>query len=291
MKSKLIIYIFLSILCISCEGRKEDTQAVILKGFDPYKQGKDGKYQLWCRNFPHLDYLKKMYAWHLYNACFSGQDIVINQAQLDSEDTLIKIYKRPPESTINSIGEVITELEGAAGFAPASSASSIIDFIRCLNDVCEGFPIDPLKVYTGSDDAPVNFIFRLERLVPDTGITKFTFNGMVLIKDEAGDSLLAAYEGVNARSYQLLYSTKGDVHIPIGVKIKCDNNDKYYICSNVLETYSTAERHSLLENFLKGGDIENHSPKHFFIIPELHQIRNRMAGVKDVIIVYRRIEE
>lgn len=294
MKSiPIIIFISICLLCVSCDRLKDKPKSGTKKGVEQLQQNKDGHYQLFCNNFPHLNYINKLFAWHLYTACISGQNFIYDQIPPNVEDSLSSSFNPPSDSTIQAIRQVIAELEKAVGFAPVTSASSIIDFIRCLDDICQGFHVNSSKTYTGSSDNPVNFIFGFEQLASDSGISRFAFNGMVLIKDDAADSLIAEYEGLNAETYQLLYTTSGDGHIPVGTKINNYDDKKitYCVFSNVLETYDQAQRQSLLEGFFKGDDTAKQTPEHTYTMPELKQIKNRMAGVRDVVIVYRGLEK
>jgi len=294
-RKSIIIYVSICLLCISCNNRKDEAQPGFQNGGELLQQGNNGYYQLFCDNFHRLNYLNKLYAWHLYSVCVSGQDIIYDQIPPTVEDSLIGSCNAPSESTIQAIRLVITELEKTVGYAPASSASSLIEFIRCLDDVCQGFPVEPSKTHTGTSDSSVDFIFGFERLASDSVISKFAFTGMVLIEDLAADSLISAHIDLNPKTCQVLYKTGKDKHCPIGRKILARGevnatvSERFYVFSNVLETYDQSQRLSLLEDFFSGQTVQKASPEHVYNMPELELIQNRMAGVKDVVIIYRGI--
>jgi len=293
--NQVIIFILICLLCISCNNLKDETKPEIPKDVNLLQQDNIEHYQLFCSNFQRLDYLNKLYAWHLYQVCISGQNIIFNQISPTVEDSLIRSYKAPLDSTIQLIGKVITELEKAVGYAPVSSASSLIEFIRYLDDICQGIPVESMEIITGSNDSPVDFILGFEQFTSDSGISKLAFNGLVLIEDPIADSLISAYTNLNPKTCQVLYTTNKDRSCPIGRKILAEGEvnttarERFYVFSNVLQTYDQIQRLSLLEDFFSRQAGQKVYPEHVCIMPELELIQNRMAGVKDVLIIYRGI--
>jgi len=152
------------------------------------------------------------------------------------------------------------------------------------------------------NESPVNYIFGFINTDLDPLKQRGIFTGMVMIEDDNADSIIRNIDDPDIIPAQLLFASGSIAPLcPIGFKLPDYNNyserfPQKYLFTNVLETYTSEEADMLLKKFVttnlsqletKLEDSSNQISKHVYIMPEIKPVRNRMAGIKDVVIRYR----
>jgi len=279
VKTKRIIISFI-LVCLILSGcrNKQTAETSEVSRKKPVVQVDDvAFYQLFCNGFESLPLQSKRYAYHLYKAFIASRDI----------------------SSVQSAPEVmIDELEKAAGYAPSKASSSLTELVKYLRTGDEDSYETYLKYWFQTEPGSVEFVFDLKRAEDDSLIQQDVFEAMVLIEDHHPDKLINTLMDSSSwfkanlpdddaykpdemikpfvKAYNVLYST--DYNLPLYRHFRKANRQKDFILTNVIETYNR-------EAVARLSSI-NIVPRRAFIMPELELVRNRMAGVKDVVVRY-----
>ncbi len=276
-KGTVISFILVCLILTGC-GSKQTVETSRISRKKPIVHV-DGVsfYQLLCDGFESLPLQSKRYAYHLYKACIASRNLSSDQSA--------------PEMMID-------ELEKAAGYAPSKASSSLTLLVKHLRTG----DADSYETYLWSwfqiEPGPVEFIFDLQRAEDDSLVQQDVFEAMVLIEDPQPDKFIdtlvdstswfkanlpvdGAYKSDElvkpfVKFYHVLYAT--DYNLPLYKHFRRADRQKGFILTNVIETYDR-------EVVVKLASI-NTVPRRAFIMPELELIRNRMAGVIDVVVKY-----
>ena len=249
MIKRLILTV--TVVLAGCSGKSErspvnDSRPELIQQVD-----KLSFYQLHCNSFDDLSLEMKTYAYYLFKACLSCQDMSfefqVTSQSIENSREIINRHNR----------NIIGHLENALGFAPEEERQGINELIGFLQgDEIEN-PTDPQvhrETYSTSD---VNYFIGF----PD-GIFKLDessggFTAIVFLTKKDTDF-----------EFELLFGTAGV-------------NQDFQNIFNAL-----GNNNMTLTNLHTNADTSN--SKEVFIMPELELETNRMGGVRDIRIAYPR---
>jgi len=278
IKSTLTLTLTIFVILTSCSRQQREQTDRNPRVRVPGKTADLARRQLFCDGFEALPLQSKRYAYHLYRACKAGGAAVKDQPSTEA---------------------MIDELEQAISFAPTEASSYLMKLVKYLQTDDKGFYNAYRRLWFEAESRPVEFIFTLTGAEDDSVDGKPAFEAMILIEDPHPDELIDTLVNDTSwsldaqliddnhdpgktilslfKAYQLLYAT--DSRLPMFRYLWKANRVKGFILTNVIETY-TREAGARLASI-------NINLRWSFIMPELKLLRNRMGGVKDVVVSYK----
>lgn len=208
----------------------------------------------------------------------------------------------PPGRMAGNIERMIGELEKAVSYAPSSAASALIELVKYFRTGDHSFYEKHLELWTNLNDSPVDFVFGFLDTDLDPLKERGIFTGMVMIEDRAVEGTIQSIDDPDIKTSQILCAVGSSGPIcPVGYRLPDYDNfserfPKRFLFTNVIETYTPEQTSALLQEFHAAVQSPQESPyilsphqisRHAFIMPELEPVRNPMAGIKDIVIMYR----